>query len=226
MPRSRDYRILSDFFEVEVEADVFGKKDSIQEFEAMRTALKRAERFGDEEGETEMRNDATANNYNTPSQVVSPARPANVPTPNTDRSSIVSIGSTWNGTLKIDGSVRVEGQLSGEIEARDTVWIAEGAEVDAKVRASVVSIAGRFQGQVDCSERLEITPTGRVKAELATKSLVVHEGAIVEGQIQMLDTKPAPRQNGNAQSERPNGVAPKNLVGKAPSLTAVGAEQN
>ncbi len=100
--------------------------------------------------------------------------------------SLVSGGSTWQGNLKIDGSVRVDGKLSGEVEAENTVHISEGAQVDAKVHAAYVVIAGSFEGQVDCTERLELMPTSRVKGDFAAKSLMVHEGAFVDGQIRVV----------------------------------------
>lgn len=113
--------------------------------------------------------------------------------------SVVSKGSVWEGSLKVEGSVRVDGKLSGELEAADAVDVAEGAEVDAGVKAKFVIISGQFRGQVHSSERLEVMPTGRVAAELTTQVLVVHDGAIVEGQIHMArsdlpspSTAPAP----------------------------------
>lgn len=89
------------------------------------------------------------------------------------------------GNLKSDGSVRIEGQVTGEVDAKDTVHVCETAKVDAKVRAAFVVIAGDLEGEVHCSERLEILPSGRVKAHLTTKSLMICEGAFIEGQIQM-----------------------------------------
>ncbi|HEX5417866.1 MAG TPA: polymer-forming cytoskeletal protein [Chloroflexota bacterium] len=120
--------------------------------------------------------------------------------PDVDNASVVSLGSVWQGSLKIEGSVKIEGQVTGEVEAKKMVFVAEGAQVDAKVKAALVVIAGEFKGEVFCSERLEIKPTGRVNAALTTKSLEVHEGAFIEGQIHMteLEAKPAPATNGKA----------------------------
>ena len=172
---------------------VFGKKGSMEEFEQMRNALKRNDRFSEAENNRTEGIEVANPGSDTPVTVTplqpQPANQASNAMPTGENTSIISVGSTWQGTLKIEGSVRVEGQLSGEIEARDTVNVAEGAEVNAKVRAAFVSIAGRFQGEVHCSERLEIMPTGRVNAELLTKSFVVHEGAVLEGQVQMTDGK-------------------------------------
>jgi cytoskeletal protein CcmA (bactofilin family) len=181
----------------EVGTGMFGKKDSIKEFEQMRQALKPAERFA-------VRSEPEANGTETggasPAGLASQAAAAAAsqsgatarsPAPATgEPMTVLSSGSIWQGSLKIEGSVRVEGQLSGEIEARDTVYVAEGSQVDAKINAALVVLAGEFQGEVNCRERLEIMPTGRVRARLTTKSLVVHEGAFMEGEIHMTEPRP------------------------------------
>jgi len=115
------------------------------------------------------------------------ARQATVagPTPPDDCASVVSFGSTWQGTLKIDGSVRIDGQFSGEVEAQDTVHIAEAARVDAKISATYVVVAGSFQGEMHCRERLELLPKSRTRGQLSTKLLIVHEGAFIDGQLHM-----------------------------------------
>jgi cytoskeletal protein CcmA (bactofilin family) len=165
---------------------VFGRKDSIQEFEQMRQALKPAERFANRpDSETGLSPDSVdANGARVNNSVTQPSGIL-VPPEIDHRSSVVSVGSSWEGTLKIDGSVRLEGQVSGEVDAKDTVFVAETAKVNAKVRAAQVIIAGSFEGEVDCTDRLQVMPTGRVKAQLTTKLLTVFEGAIIEGMVHM-----------------------------------------
>jgi len=177
---------------------MFGKKDGIKEFEQMRQALKPAERFAtraEEEspatirdgvadgGQSAQPSGSTANSQNSTSG-------KGAMTTNDNCSTVLSNGTAWQGNLKTQGSVRVEGQFSGEIDATDTVYVAEGAQVDAKIRAAFVVLAGQFKGEANCGDRLEILPTGQVRAELTTKSLVVHEGAFMEGQIHMTEEKP------------------------------------
>lgn len=187
---------------------MFGRKDSIKEFEQMRQALKPAERFA---APTQEPNPSTsrdvAGSATSSGQSVGNIASQNSPEAKENMkvsdncSTVLSSGTAWEGSLKTQGSVRVEGHLSGEIDATDTVHVAEGAQVDAKIRAAFVVIAGQFQGEVDCRERLEIMPTGQVKAQLTTKSLVVHEGAFIEGQIHMAEPKPTSATN---QSSIPN----------------------
>ena len=172
-------------------------KDGMKEFEDMRQALKPAERPHDRaEGGKSDGGAAGQDVQQTPkitsNITLAPAtRPMSKtePTPSEKCTSVVSAGSIWQGNLTIEGSVRIDGRLSGEVDAQGTVHVSEGAQVDAKVCAAFVIIAGTFQGQVRCSERLEILPTGRAQAELTTKSLVVHEGAFVEGQVHMIEDK-------------------------------------
>jgi cytoskeletal protein CcmA (bactofilin family) len=163
---------------------MFGKKDGIKEFEQMRQALKPAERYAirsDSENASigEGQKVATANAA--PEVSMAPALGLDID----ERSSVVSFGSCWQGNLKIDGSVRIDGQVSGEVDARETVYVAESAKVNAKIRAARVIIAGEIEGEVNCSDRLEVMPTGRVRAELTTRTLTVFEGAFIEGQIHM-----------------------------------------
>jgi cytoskeletal protein CcmA (bactofilin family) len=174
----------------------------------MRQALRPSERVGDAE-RTEKT--ASAEKPVTPVAMPSGTAEAVVVTPMTESllahpdkcSSVVSTGSTWDGTLTIEGSVRIDGSLSGEIEARGTVHVSKGAEVNAKVRAAYLVIAGTFHGEALCGERLEIMPTGHVTGELTTKSLVVHEGSFLEGQLRMTN---GPAAKSDAPAKGANGV--------------------
>ena len=119
--------------------------------------------------------------------------PRNLATEADKCANVIAAGSKWNGSLNIDDSVRIDGQLSGEIVAKGTVHIADGARVDAKIRAAFVVVSGTFKGEIRASERLELMPRSRVEGQLLTKALNVHEGAIVDGSIQMTSDREAAR---------------------------------
>jgi cytoskeletal protein CcmA (bactofilin family) len=117
---------------------------------------------------------------------------------------VIAAGSKWTGSLNISDSVRIEGQLNGEIVAKGTVHIAEGARVEAKIEAAFVVVSGSFKGQVKAGERLELMPKSRVEGELVTKILHVHEGAVVDGTIQMqAEGIATPRRAREEVEERP-----------------------
>jgi cytoskeletal protein CcmA (bactofilin family) len=104
---------------------------------------------------------------------------------------VIAANSQWNGTLRSQGSVHVYGAVEGELIADDEVYVAEGAIVRAKVAAATIVVAGTLDGTVECTRRLEVLATGHVSGEVTAPTLVVHEGATVEGDLTMRAPEPA-----------------------------------
>jgi cytoskeletal protein CcmA (bactofilin family) len=98
---------------------------------------------------------------------------------------VIAGNATWKGELQSDGAVHVHGRFEGSIRATEDIFVAEEADVDATLLAANVVIAGAVKGNVRCSSRFEILPTGRVSGEIQSPTLVVHEGANVTGQFRM-----------------------------------------
>ena len=117
--------------------------------------------------------------------------PRTMATPPERCADVMGAGSKWKGTLVVQDSVRIDGQVTGEVEAKGTIHISEGAQVDAKLKAAFVVIAGSFRGEVKALERIELLPKSKVQGELETKSLSVQDGAIFDGSIRMSTEKGA-----------------------------------
>ena len=107
------------------------------------------------------------------------------PTPPDRCANVIAQGAKWQGTLNVDDSVRIEGQFSGEVRAKGTVHVSEGAQVDAKIRALFVVVSGNVRGEIRCEQRVDLLPRSRVNGQVITKVLSVHEGAILDGSVQM-----------------------------------------
>ena len=94
-------------------------------------------------------------------------------------------GSRVEGKLSFDGSVRIDGQVDGEITAKDTVTIGETAVINAQIQANTVIVHGRVQGDISARKRVELRAPARLTGNLATPSLVIHEGVVFEGNCKM-----------------------------------------
>jgi cytoskeletal protein CcmA (bactofilin family) len=101
------------------------------------------------------------------------------------QTSVVAHDTAWKGDLQSAGSIHVHGRVEGSIEARDDVYVAEEADVNATITATNVAVAGVVRGTVRCSGRFEVLPQGRVQGEVISPSLVIHEGAVINGQFRM-----------------------------------------
>ena len=99
--------------------------------------------------------------------------------------SVIAHTTTWNGELESSGSLHVHGRVEGSLTAQDEVYVAEEAEVDATITAANVTIAGNVRGKIHCHERFEVLPRGRVAADIRAPVIVIHEGALLVGEISM-----------------------------------------
>jgi cytoskeletal protein CcmA (bactofilin family) len=99
--------------------------------------------------------------------------------------SLIDRHSAFDGIFRAQRDLRVEGEVKGSVACDGTLFIAEGAIVAAAVDAEHITVAGDLSGEIRCRGRLQILPSGRVRANVTTGSLVIQEGAIYEGQLEM-----------------------------------------
>lgn len=94
-------------------------------------------------------------------------------------------GSKVSGKLSFEGPARIDGQVDGEINAKDSVMIGESAVVTAQIKAASIVVAGKVSGDITATQRIEIRPSAKVLGNLTSPVLVVHEGAVFEGHCAM-----------------------------------------
>ena len=102
-----------------------------------------------------------------------------------DVESLIGEHTSFEGTLKTEGAVRLLGSIQGEIESKGTIIVEEKAHVTARLTAAQVTVAGHVDGQIFCEGRVEIRPTGHVTGEINAGALIVQEGAYFDGNSKM-----------------------------------------
>ena len=100
---------------------------------------------------------------------------------------------TINGDLTGEEDLVIEGKVEGKVTLPNSqLTIGANGTIKAEVQAKSVVVIGRVSGNVRGTERVEIQATGIVEGDVVAPRLVVAEGAVVNGSIQMT-SKPAPR---------------------------------
>lgn len=146
------------------------------------------------------------NDLSTPSFATGDRAQSNsAPTPPERCTNVVATGAKWKGSLKVDDSVRIDGTFSGDVDTKGTVHVSEGADVDAKIHATFVIISGNFKGEIRCDQRTEMMPRGKVTGEIITKALSIHEGATLDGNVQMTSESSSTRLNSSRSNRSTNG---------------------
>ena len=97
---------------------------------------------------------------------------------------IVGSGTRIAGKLCVDGTVRIDGVLEGDIEA-DWVVVGETGKIRGNTRTRGMVVGGEVEGNVDASEILELKEKSRVTGEIRAPRLAVSEGAVFDGRSWM-----------------------------------------
>jgi len=113
------------------------------------------------------------------------ARPADAAAREPSLQATLGKGSHVEGKLRFEGSVRIDGQVDGEIEAQDSVIVGETAVINAQIKAGTIVVKGKITGDVIASRRVELQAPGRLVGNITTPSLVIHEGVVFEGHCSM-----------------------------------------
>jgi cytoskeletal protein CcmA (bactofilin family) len=95
---------------------------------------------------------------------------------------IVGAGARLEGNVVSAGSLRIDGQIKGQINADGDVALSQQSQVEADIRAQNVSVAGRFKGNIVVKGKAHLARGGRVDGNITSKTLVVEEGGVFHGQ--------------------------------------------
>jgi cytoskeletal protein CcmA (bactofilin family) len=147
-------------------------------------------------GKKDEREDAGAA-FETPSAVAAQRVEPAAPTPPAlsrqqwergGKADMANIGKsiTINGDLNGEEDLVIEGKVEGKVTLPNSqLTIGANGTIKAEVQAKSVVVIGRVSGNVRGTERVEIQATGIVEGDVIAPRLVVAEGAVVNGSIQM-----------------------------------------
>lgn len=101
----------------------------------------------------------------------------------------IAPGTKLVGNLTGEGPYIFCGETEGECDIKGPVTVAEGSLWKGSVRATDIIIAGKVEGDVVAKKRVELTGTAHVTGSLKGASIVVAEGAVIEGEVSIADAK-------------------------------------
>src|SRR6056297_911362 len=78
---------------------------------------------------------------------------------------ILGNGTNIEGDIKTKGSIRIEGEISGNINADGDIFVGEDGRVKAEIKARNVILAGRVEGNIS-AKKLEVLPSGKLIGDI------------------------------------------------------------
>ncbi len=117
--------------------------------------------------------------------------------------SLVGAGTTIEGKVKTDGSMRIDGKVVGDVTAKANVTIGGTGVVEGTISAVNIALAGRVQGTLVATEKLVLENKSVMHGDIRATKLVVDEGAVFDGQCAMSSPPPGTGARGTGPAHPP-----------------------
>lgn len=104
------------------------------------------------------------------------------------RDSVIGKTLSITGDVKSDEQVTIEGKIAGKINISNRVIVGRSGVVNADIEANEVVIEGLVNGNVKGFRKVEVVPQGTLNGNIISQRVVLAEGAIFKGNIDMTMT--------------------------------------
>ena len=94
---------------------------------------------------------------------------------------LLAKGVLIKGEIRVDGTVRIDGRLEGEIHTKGTVVIGEDGMVQGTVTAGTLINSGKVKATVTATERIQLLKTGTLIGEVHTPNFAMEDGSKFQG---------------------------------------------
>jgi cytoskeletal protein CcmA (bactofilin family) len=106
-------------------------------------------------------------------------------------------GTNYQGRLTFQGAVRIDGNFHGEVESEGTLVIGKDAKVQGQIKVGQLVLSGKLEGEIEAGAKVVLHKTADLQGNLKTPVLMVEEGAILEGRVNMGKDSSPDLQNGS-----------------------------
>jgi len=98
-----------------------------------------------------------------------------------DVSTLLSKDAEIKGTVRMQGSLRVDGTVVGDVISAATVTIGATGVVEGNITAEDIIVAGRVKGVLVARGKILLETSAQFEGDLTATKLAVSEGAVFRG---------------------------------------------
>ena len=100
-------------------------------------------------------------------------------------STLVGKGTVIEGNIETTGTIRIEGQVTGNVTSKSKVVLGPHSSVLGDILALNADIEGEVKGNLEIGELLTLKSTSVTEGDIQTSKLVVEPGASFNGKCSM-----------------------------------------
>jgi len=92
---------------------------------------------------------------------------------------------TVKGNLSFEGTVRIDGTFTGEIDSTGTLIVGDDGVVEAKIKVDSTVITGSVKGEIEATTKIELRKPCKMVGNLKSPNLIIGDGVVFEGNCEM-----------------------------------------
>ncbi len=90
------------------------------------------------------------------------------------------------GTINFEGTIRVDGRVSGTIRSvSGTLIVGEKAVIDGDVFVGVAVVLGKVSGMIEAASRIEVYPPANIEGNIQSPVISIDAGVVFQGNCSM-----------------------------------------
>jgi cytoskeletal protein CcmA (bactofilin family) len=100
---------------------------------------------------------------------------------------VIGEGSHFNGSLRADGTVLVNGTYEGGLQTAEGVIVGKSGVVNGDLLATSILVEGTVKGNVTARDRVELRTGSRLEGDVHARSFMIEDGVFFQGNCMMGD---------------------------------------
>jgi len=101
---------------------------------------------------------------------------------------LIGVGSNFRGTVMVSGTLRIEGELEGDILNCERLEVGEHGVMRADIEVKDAMVEGRVYGNIRALGTIELRSGCRVEGDVWAVSVVMEPGVFFMGRCTMLES--------------------------------------
>ncbi len=98
---------------------------------------------------------------------------------------IVGRGSHVTGDMIVQGSIHINGEIDGRVEATGYVTVSETGVVHGGLQGEYAIIGGIVEGDVKVKGKVVLGRYSKLKGDIVSNRLIIEDGAVFQGKSTM-----------------------------------------
>lgn len=119
-----------------------------------------------------------------------------------DRLNRIVEGAKLMGDLITDSSIRIDGEVIGNITCAGKVLLGENAIINGNLNCNEADVEGKVTGNLKVESLLTLREKARIEGDINTNKIEIHQGAIFLGNCSMGGVAPAKNNLGKPAKEQ------------------------